>query len=870
VEHVASSEAPGGSVSRTSPFAVEAAGPLSTGGLLWRLGRRLRATLILVATFEVQPGGFMRLGLAEPVALADISYAGGADRSLSLSTDLVPFLPRADILLTGHACAPACSTARGVVARLALAREKLLLDKSIQVIGDERGARPFQRMPLVYERAFGGPRFPDNPVGTGAAPGSASPNLIHPSSPTAVACFGPLRRDWPARAGSLRGVDLAELAAPVPALPTAFDMSFFHAAPADQRVDYLHGDEWLLLEGLSPTLPQIRTRLPVAAARARIWGHPDLCDGRAIDLVCDTMRIDADRGLCSLVWRGSFPLPSEESLWTLRVIAGVTTNQFTPEWPAAFLEAEKEHPAPRATVGSTRPPPRARRPSTLPPPPSAPTPPSSQRSTLETTQRLDQTAALPSRGDSTVAISDSTLAMDERAEGAARERPAVPFRAGPSTLPPPAAPASHVGTGKTIALDDRAAREAKARPAVPFGAPPPAVLTGSPPSPEAPESAMVAPNVSFSEPEPEPPAVVYEPEPAPAPAPRETTPEGIRIVNDTSFACTAIPWGLSPSRACFTVIAKASADLAPKGPAKLRPRADAPTNECAVEEGDLRVVVYPSDLVPFKARADVVLVGHAYAPGGEATQMDVEMSLGAGENSIVRKIRVFGDRQWTKGFRGGASPPSKFARMPLRWERAFGGPTSADNPVGSGLVDRSPGGRGPGALANLEHADSPVRVPSQKPAPACPAPLPLAWAERRSPGVKAAPWPFFPEDLDWTRYQAAPPEQRLAFLRGDEPFSLTGVHPTEAAIEGALPGVRARCFALRAESGVFEEVPLRLDTVVFSTDESKLDLVFRGWLPVPDEARPGIEALFFTSEPTGVDPASLDVMRDKLLDPSGA
>jgi hypothetical protein len=121
--------------------------------------------------------------------------------------------------------------------------------------------------------------------------------------------------------------------------------------------------------------------------------------------------------------------------------------------------------------------------------------------------------------------------------------------------------------------------------------------------------------------------------------------------------------------------------------------------------------------------------------------------------------------------------------------------------------------------------------------------MPLAWkgkgpatARPRAPGQ---PWPFFPEDLDWTFYQAAPPAQQLAFLDGDEPFAIEGCHPRHARIEGTLPGVRARGFAMRRD-GTVEELPLRLDTVGFDADALSASVIWRGILPIPDERAPDL------------------------------
>ena len=65
-------------------------------------------------------------------------------------------------------------------------------------------------------------------------------------------------------------------------------------------------------------------------------------------------------------------------------------------------------------------------------------------------------------------------------------------------------------------------------------------------------------------------------------------------------------------------------------------------------------------------------------------------------------------------------------------------------------------------------------------------------------------WPYYPDDFDWSFYQAAPAAQQLGLpLRGDEPFEAAGVHPEHRELKGSLPGERPRCFGAErgADSG---------------------------------------------------------------------
>ena len=72
---------------------------------------------------------------------------------------------------------------------------------------------PFDRMPLIYERAYGGVGSDDNPLGVGLGASTAGklPNLSDPNDPTRVACFGPVPRGFPVRKRLLGATDRKQL-----------------------------------------------------------------------------------------------------------------------------------------------------------------------------------------------------------------------------------------------------------------------------------------------------------------------------------------------------------------------------------------------------------------------------------------------------------------------------------------------------------------------------------------------------------------------------------------------------------------------------------------------------------------------------------
>jgi hypothetical protein len=283
-------------------------------------GQRM-LTVVVKATFRLVPGGEAVLADAQDPLGGDQPWQGDARAALFRPTDWVPFKPRADVLLAGHAHAPRRAPVEALVARLACGG----VDKSVRVIGDRApGGRPapFVTMPLRDDRAA---LSAENPLGT-----TAPPNL-EPASPGAWPTFGPLHPQCDARR---RRVDDAgfqwayRLAGPA---PEGFDFEFFNAAPAEQRLARIPPGTALRLENLHPEHAVLETRLPDARPRA-------LLDRRELELVADTLWIDADRGLAAISWRGA------------QAVDAAFLAEGTLEIAVARVEAPRASPAERPFV----------------------------------------------------------------------------------------------------------------------------------------------------------------------------------------------------------------------------------------------------------------------------------------------------------------------------------------------------------------------------------------------------------------------------------------------------------------------------------------------------------------------------------------
>ncbi|AKT36749.1 DUF2169 family type VI secretion system accessory protein [Chondromyces crocatus] len=298
--------------------------PLRATSLLWRRSTgELTQTVICKATFDLLPGTCQLAERQEQPLDDDAHWNDDPSRSLYAPSDLVPFKARADVLLVGKAYAPRAQPVRSLVARLVVAE----IDKTVEAIVD-RLLGPdgqltegpwFTAMPLVYERASGGPET-WNPVGVSSSRPDKQGRIRHPNLQpvgpqqtatkvtTPPTAFGPLAPSWPAKSRLLGALGASwgpthHLRAP---LPERLDPAWFNAAPSDQQVAVLRADQRLRLENLNRDHPLLLTALPglQPSVRAEIQGE------RPLDLrmTCDTLWIDTDRAVCTLTWRGQVPL----------------------------------------------------------------------------------------------------------------------------------------------------------------------------------------------------------------------------------------------------------------------------------------------------------------------------------------------------------------------------------------------------------------------------------------------------------------------------------------------------------------------------------------------------------------------------------
>lgn len=312
----------------------------------------------------------------------------------------------------------------------------------------------------------------------------------------------------------------------------------------------------------------------------------------------------------------------------------------------------------------------------------------------------------------------------------------------------------------------------------------------------------------------------------------------------------------------LTLVVKGTYCLRPDSVCGPAPELELVSGDAVVDDEGKQVLKYPSDFVPFKPRADIVLVGAAHAPGGQpATHLEVALRVG----QLRKAVHVLGDRFWKRRLPlwNVVSPAKEFKVMPIDFARAFGGRRFKRNPIGMGFHQKR--------LPNIESATRVIRRRWNRPPPAGFGPIAAEWEPRQSKvGTyrgkwRKERWPWFPDDFDWSYFNVAPDDQQVeGYLHGDEDLELQNLHPEHPVYRSQLPGLRARGFVQVEVSGAepeFREVKLNLDTLWIDMEAGKVILVWRGLTPVRSVKFKEVTHVAALTEPLAADMRSIAEMR---------
>ncbi|MBW2738070.1 MAG: DUF2169 domain-containing protein [Deltaproteobacteria bacterium] len=250
---------------------------------------------------------------------------------------------------------------------------------------------------------------------------------------------------------------------------------------------------------------------------------------------------------------------------------------------------------------------------------------------------------------------------------------------------------------------------------------------------------------------------------------------------------------------------------------------------------------YEPETAFIKPATDIVLIGHAYAPKPGVTKVDVSLRVGP----MQKVVRVIGDRYWVKSFGiTSMTMPRPFERIPLIYERAFGGWDRSHpnpdkhtfeprNPVGTGFRGKKGKFEEGIRLPNLEDPQYPLKSFKNTPPPAGFGFTSPHWQPRAGfAGTYDNAWtkqrmPLLPTDFDRRFFNAAPQDQVApGLLKGDVLIEVINASPS-GKISFNLPGMPPPQCRVQVRGQKDHLLKTRLDTVIINTDENLLFLIWR-------------------------------------------
>ena len=256
---------------------------------------------------------------------------------------------RGEFLVYGGCRSKAPAPAALVEVAVGGVEKKLLIagNQYWQITDIPSSPEPFTEMKVSYRNAFGGPEFPENPIGKGMESDETGrrplPNVQDVTKPMAAPGDRPppagltaYPLDWPQRAKYLGKFDDRWLESRWPHYPLDTDPRYFNTAPEDQWISgFFKGDEEIRILNMHPEKMRIASSLP--GVRARIFanraaeGGPEFVE---LNARLDTVWLfpDKERGIA--LFRGVTRVADEELDDVLHLMA-----QWEPlEAPPAPLE----------------------------------------------------------------------------------------------------------------------------------------------------------------------------------------------------------------------------------------------------------------------------------------------------------------------------------------------------------------------------------------------------------------------------------------------------------------------------------------------------------------------------------------------------
>lgn len=317
--------------------------------LLYRAYRFNRRNLLAVAMMGYFD--FARSDLASLLPETDMWQAVPGALGADALLDEGNAKPRGEFKVYGAAHAPQGRevTEQRVTVRIGGLAKSLVVsgERKFGALGMPGAPKPYARMPVVPETAFGGPDCPDNLRGTGSAAiagrdgretwplpnvESEGQRLMTRGQRVAPAGFWGSGIDTPQRQRFIGKCDQRWLATDWPHLPADTRLEFFMSAPQDQWLDaYFKGDEAFEIQGMHARQPLLKGTLPRLRARCFVHdGKPGHGTLREIAAHAETVWLfpELERGI--VLYRALVDVADPEALDVSHLMAEWETMDAAP------------------------------------------------------------------------------------------------------------------------------------------------------------------------------------------------------------------------------------------------------------------------------------------------------------------------------------------------------------------------------------------------------------------------------------------------------------------------------------------------------------------------------------------------------------
>jgi hypothetical protein len=305
------------------------------------------------------------------------------------------------------------------------------------------------------------------------------------------------------------------------------------------------------------------------------------------------------------------------------------------------------------------------------------------------------------------------------------------------------------------------------------------------------------------------------------------------MVESSALPVSTLVWQPRPATYWVTVVSKLTFVIRPTELALADAQEPISFHDAFWNDDPNRSLTSACDVIPSKSKCDVVVVGHAFAPGAKPVRSLVAR---VGFESIDKSVELVMDR--SIGADGTIYQGQRFVRMSTAYERAAGGVGTA-NPVGIRHGARDSYGRSvlPNmvAVGRAEDMNGPFDPIGLGPVgqnwPQRTAYLPFG---RTPPVLESLASEPIPDKFDFGFFNVAPLDQQCDEIPDDGALLLENLHREHPLVGAQLPGLRPRVMVERR--GGSERPKLRADTVWIDTDRGLLMLTFRGHFPIEHPA----------------------------------